>query len=72
MVKRSDDQQEVFYLEARSRHDGTEVTTDDAVLMTDGVNEFWLPKSQIEMEHLKEHDYEVTVPLWLALKKGMI
>ena len=73
MAPRSDDQEEVFYLEQVLGPDDTAVVTDDAILFTDGVNKFWLPRSQIiEMEHLTGNEYEVTVPLWLALKKEMI
>ncbi len=72
MAQWSDDQSEVFYLEKELRHDGTEVETPDATFFTDGVNKFWLPHSQIKVEHVKGNEYEVEVPLWLALKKGMI
>lgn len=57
---------EEFYLELR--HNG-----ENAYLFTDGVEEFWLPKSCIiEMEKVKGNDYKVEIPYWLALKKGMI
>ncbi len=46
--------------------------TDDAVLVTDGINEIWLPKSQISMNHIQDHDYEITMPEWLAYKEGII
>ena len=47
--------------------------TDGAYLLTDGVDEWWIPKSQVlEMEHIRDSDYEFTIPEWLAVQKDMI
>lgn len=47
--------------------------TEAAYLFSDGINSFWLPKSQIiEMEHKKGEDYEIVIPEWLAAKKEII
>ena len=49
--------------------------TDYAYLITDGVNDFWIPKSQIrEMKRVgKDGDnYEITIPEWLAMEKEII
>jgi len=54
-----------FYLEEKRE-------TEMAILFTDGVDEFWLPKSCITKDHVKDNDYKVFVPEWLAHKKGMI
>ena len=54
-----------FYLEVKRE-------TDMAILFTDGVEGFWLPKSCITKDHVKDNDYKVFVPEWLAEKKGMI
>lgn len=43
--------------------------TDEALLVTDGDNEWWVPKS------LCEYDEDIkwlTMPEWMALEKGMI
>ena len=47
---------------------------DFCILFTDGENEFWIPKSQIrKMRQIgKGADYELTIPEWLAIKKGII
>lgn len=47
-------------------------STEMAVLVSDGVNEFWLPKSQIEIEHRKDRHAEITLPEWLAIDKEII
>jgi len=72
MAQQSDDQTEIFYLEKDLRHDGTSVETPDAIRFTDGINKFWLPRSRVKVEHIRGNEYEVEVPLWLALKEGMI
>jgi hypothetical protein len=46
--------------------------TDHAYLAFDGINEVWLPKSQVKMREIKWPDFEITVPEWLAKKKGII
>jgi hypothetical protein len=47
--------------------------TDGAYLFTDGVDEWWIPKSQVlEMEYIQNSDYELTIPEWLAVQKDMI
>lgn len=37
----------------------------------DDNNDVWLPKSQIEYEVSKNGDCTVTLPAWLAEKKGL-
>lgn len=46
--------------------------TELAYLVSDGVNEFWLPKSQIEVELKKDDHAEITLPEWLAIEKGIV
>ena len=44
-----------------------------AYLVTDGVDEFWIPKSQIiEMRKMKDGNCEFEIPHWLAREKGVI
>ena len=45
--------------------------TEDAILLSDGVNFDWLPRSQIKIRKLS-NGYEVIMPEWLAKKKGFI
>ena len=46
--------------------------TDAAYLFSDGGNEFWCPKSQIlEMERSGD-GYDVKIPEWLAIEKGIV
>ena len=47
--------------------------TDRALLVTDGKEECWIPKSQIS-DYVGEEDSPETIfiPEWLALKKGLI
>ena len=45
--------------------------TEDAILLSDGVSEVWLPRSQIEIRQLS-NGIEVKMPEWLAKKKGFI
>lgn len=60
-----------FYLEVKHE---TEPGKDNqgAFLCTDGVNEFWLPKSLIDWTHIKNNDYEILVPRWKAEQEGMV
>jgi hypothetical protein len=46
--------------------------SDMAILIDDGDNEVWLPRSQIEYETDKEGFTTVTLPEWLAMDKGLI
>ena len=47
--------------------------TDKAYLLSDGTNEFWIPKSQIETARcIKDMNWEFEIPEWLALDKGII
>jgi hypothetical protein len=49
--------------------------TDAAIFVTDGNESAWLPKSQIENgpdSFEIGQVYEITIPEWLALKKGLI
>ena len=46
--------------------------TKAAYLFSDGAEEFWLPKSQVEAIHKKGNEYEVWVPEWLAMEKELI
>ena len=44
-----------------------------ALLLSDGTDEFWIPKSQIvEMRKIKGQDWEFEIPHWLAREKGVI
>jgi hypothetical protein len=43
--------------------------TEKAFLVTDGVNEVWLPKSQVEHH---EEDGIFVIPFWLARDKELI
>jgi len=54
-----------FYADIRTE-------TDHAYLAFDGANEVWLPKSQVELKEIKWPDFEITMPEWLARKKGII
>lgn len=47
--------------------------TTRAVLINDGAEDIWLPRSQVKsMRQIRESDYEFTVSYWLAKKKGII
>ena len=48
--------------------------TDAAFLVTDGVSEEWLPKSQIELDQDggEGDTVIITMPEWLATTKGFI
>ena len=44
-----------------------------AFLLTDGIHEWWVPKSQIISKyHVADNNYEFTIPEWLAIDKGII
>ena len=44
-----------------------------AYLLTDGVDEFWIPKSQvIDKYQISGDDYEFTIPEWLAIDKEIV
>ncbi|MBT3259658.1 MAG: hypothetical protein HN366_24850 [Deltaproteobacteria bacterium] len=48
-------------------------TTPNAILINDGTQEQWLPRSQIEI--VKMNGYRqatIHMPVWLARKKGLI
>ena len=48
--------------------------TDRAILLFDGVEESWLPLSQIEYDMRNEvgDDLTVEVPEWLAIESGFV
>jgi hypothetical protein len=50
--------------------------TDAAYLLNDGLQDIWIPKSQIEDEETSLKDgveyLDFCIPEWLALQKGMI
>ena len=47
--------------------------TEKAMLFTDGENDFWLPKSQImNQTEIAENEYELDIPEWLAIEKGLV
>lgn len=48
------------------------VETEKAWLVFDGEEDFWLPKSQCEMEKQFDGSYVAIVPQWLAEEKGII
>ena len=55
-----------FYMEMRRE-------TELAYLFFDGICEVWNPKSQVaQLNHVKDKDYEVHVPEWLAKEKEII
>jgi len=55
-----------FYAELRRE-------TEHAYLLFDGAYEIWIPISQVdEFESVNGVDYKVSVPEWLAKKKGII
>ena len=51
-------------------------TTERAVCVTDGIQEIWLPLSQIEMAPAAvgaSQDYvTISLPEWLAAEKGLL
>ncbi len=64
-----------IYLE--KKFDGKE-RGKQADLWTDGSNEFWLPHSQIIAEEpifvkgIESQEFKVTIPEWLAIRKGIV
>lgn len=50
--------------------------TDRAFLIFDGINEVWIPKSQIKEKHQigrpDSADWSFQIPEWLAIEKGII
>lgn len=45
----------------------------EAILFTDGDEEFWIPRSCIEdMDHIRKKDYTVQVHRWFAEKEGLV
>jgi hypothetical protein len=48
--------------------------TDNAILLFDGIEEVWLPLSQIEYNPSAKEgtDTTVEIPEWLAYEKGLI
>jgi len=52
--------------------------TDKAIQITDGIDEQWLPKSQVEcltkeLDHIEQGDQvHIMIQEWLAKKKGLI
>lgn len=48
--------------------------TDKAYKLSDGVETFWIPKSQVEEKRRVGYDggFEFTIPEWLAIDKGII
>lgn len=48
--------------------------TELAIHVTDdgGKTKHWLPKSQVQYEKKQDGSYEVTMPRWLAIDKGIV
>lgn len=47
--------------------------TANAVLVHDGIENIWIPRSQIKsMRQIRDTDYEFVIPYWLARKKGIL
>lgn len=46
--------------------------TEKALLIFDGADEVWLPKSQIYVQPFKGNDCQITLPEWLAREKEII
>jgi len=47
--------------------------TDEAYLVSDGDNDIWLPKSQVQSARLiSGDDWEFEIPLWLAENEGIV
>jgi len=62
----ADDPTYSFYAEVK-------YPTEDVYLLTDGENDFWIPKSQI-INKIRVHkkDFEFIIPEWLAIEKGIV
>lgn len=43
-----------------------------SILYTDGENDFWISRRYHRREHLRDSDYLVFIPPWLAKKMGVI
>lgn len=54
---------ELYDMDAELKHE-----TEDAFLVTDGADNYWLPKSLTE----NNGDGTFTLPRWLAEKKGIV
>jgi hypothetical protein len=50
------------------------VETEMAINVSDGIGEYWIPKSQLEddMEHLDNGMVRIVIPEWLAIEKEMV
>lgn len=47
--------------------------TDKAILVDDGINTVWLPKSKVEVDPAPDgRSSIVTMPEWLAKEKGLL
>lgn len=46
--------------------------TKEAILVSDGKREAWLPKSQIEYEPDGKGSVMVTLPEWMAVQKELV
>ncbi len=49
--------------------------TDNAYLIFDGVNDVWIPKSQVKRSRQLSkggRDWEFIIPHWLATEKGIV
>lgn len=48
--------------------------TDYAILLSDGINEYWIPKSQLQEEPqlLRNNLLKIIIPEWLAIQKEMV
>ena len=47
--------------------------TKEALLVFDGDNEVWLPKSQIEYDFFeKGKEITIEIPEWIAIEKGLV
>lgn len=51
-----------------------EAETEKAILVSDGINKGWIPKSQLEddLEDLAGGFIQIIIPEWLAIDKGFV
>jgi hypothetical protein len=56
-------QDELFDLTAELEHQ-----TEKAYLLNDGTKKIWVPKSQVE----NNEDGTFTLPMWLAVERGLV